>query len=531
MAKKKKAARLILDDEDEVDGEDWDDLIEEDEEVDDIIDDDEEDEDLDDDEAIPERSAKTSKRSGSNKAKGRKQPSKKGGSRDLMERPAVKWTVRIFITLLVVFLLFAPLEPLVKAREDAGLDALKDLMRPYRTFPEWVEVRMENTYDLTIRGGGADIIDIQVAQPFDVPLERPDRDFIVQDVDNIIMTPESTYRDADFNTTQNYLTGWYYEGMPAGVYQFKTTYDMKLYTYEWDLDRESSGKIDDIPQYFKSHYLGDDWPVIRDGEIIDQDGNGEPDHYRYHPTDPQIKKIAEKLTDDEDTVFGKVEAIYKWILESFNYTNSEQRIRDSQVYFDMPKWATACLADWYGDCDDQSLLMASLCRAVGIPAWLEIGFLYDQMKNEWGGHGWFNVYIPKKMPNGTIERVIAPIDPVNSEFLFRDPFRITDWVDNGSYVKDDDGDWIYNLDDYYNFFSMRKPTFVSVNIEVEYESVIYKEHGSIKKFVDQKIEPGNLGGAQQTIPDLPGVNPLIALPALFLLVVIPARRFMIRRNR
>ncbi len=527
MAKKKKAAKLVLDDDDE----DWDDLVEEEEEIDDIIDDDE-DEDLFDDEDDEEEEAKPSKKkkgsSRSKKRSGKAKPSKKKKSGNIFDKPPVKWTVRIFITLLVVFLLFAPLEPLVKARDEAGLDALKDLMRPFRTFPEWVEVRMEMSYDLSIRGGTAEMIDIQVAQPFDIPLESDDRDFIVQDVDKIIMTPAATGPTKNFNTTQNVLTGWKYNDMIPNVYQFKTTYDLKLYTYEWDLDRESSGDIDDIPKYYTDRYLGDDWPVIRDGEYIDDDHDGNPDLYRYHPSDPRIKNIAETLTEDEDTVYGKVESIYKWILEKFNYTNSEQRIRDDNVYFSMPKWATGCLSDWYGDCDDQSLLMASLCRSVGIPAWLEIGFLYDQVQDEWGGHGWFNVYIPKKMPNGTITKVIAPIDPVNSEFLFRDPFRITDWVDNGSYIRDDDGDLLYNLDDYYNFFSMKKPTFVAVEIDAEYHSKIYKEHGNIKKYVDQKIEPGNLGGAQQSVPEL---NPLLVLPALLALIAIPMRKVIVKRFR
>lgn len=514
----RKASKLVIDD----DEDEWDEW--EEEEEDDIIDD-EEDEDLEEDEK--ERPSKRKKRS-SSAGKRKKRPS--SPFRDAMENPGLKWTARILITLFVVFLLFAPLEPLRNLREASGVDSLKNLMRPYRTFPEWVEVTMEVSFDMSVEYGAADEIDIQVASPFDIPLE-PDtgnRSFIVQDVEDIIMTPEPTRRLHDFNKEFNSISGWELSNVVPANYQFKSIYEMKLYTHEWKITDEESGTIDDIPQVYKDRYLGDDWPVFFGDTFKDDDGDGKPDIYRYQPSDPQISFIAQSVTRNEDTVFGKVRAIYEWIVDHFNYTTPEQRIRDSQVYFDLPKWPTACIQDWYGDCDDQSLLMASLCRSLGIPAWLEIGYLYDQVKDEWGGHGWFNVVIPVK--NQDTPYVVAPIDPVNNEFLFRDPFRITDWIDNGSYIVDESGRTLYNLDDYYNFFSLKRPSFVEVDISSEFRSVSYEEHGSIKKYVDQKIEPGNLQGTEQGIPELPAPNPLIIIPLLLIFIAVPARRYFLKRS-
>jgi len=80
-----------------------------------------------------------------------------------------------------------------------------------------------------------------------------------------------------------------------------------------------------------------------------------------------------------------------------------------------------------GDCDDQSILLASLARAVGVPVWLNLGIIYDPVRNYWGGHGWNNVYIPLK--GG--DYVIATVDIVNDQFLFRDPYHLSDYIDNG----------------------------------------------------------------------------------------------------
>ncbi|OYT45138.1 hypothetical protein B6U90_03975 [Thermoplasmatales archaeon ex4484_6] len=513
----KKARKLVLEDEDE---EDWDDLVDEDE--DDIIDEDED--DLEEEEEAPssdrrERRGKKGKKAGP--------PGRTGGAREKLNRPGVKWTGRIIITLIVVFLLFAPFKPFTDLRDAAGLDSLKNLMRPYRTFPEWVEVTMDLSYQLDIRGGRADTVEIQVASPFDIPLEPAsgERSFIVQDVKNAVYTPLASDGIVDFNREYNVLSGWTFNDVPPGSYEFSASFDMELHTYEWKISEEDSGTIDDIPMNFTRTYLSDAWPVLRDNQVVDDDHDGIPDHYRYNPSDPRISSIASQVTSGEDTVLGKVKAIYEWITDHFNYTTSEQRLRDAQIYGDMPKWATGCLSDWYGDCDDQSLLMASMCRAVGIPAWLEIGFLYDQLKDEWGGHGWFNVVIPLK--DGS-DFVVAPIDPVNSEFLFRDPFRITDWIDNGNYVEQD-GHTLYNLDAYYNFYSVRRPSFVDVDLETSYNSVRYVEHGKIKQYVDQKLEPGNLQGTQQGVPSLPYPNPLISIPVIMLLIALPARKIFLKR--
>ncbi len=438
----------------------------------------------------------------------------------------LKWTARIILSLLIVFFLFAPWFPFHDIREATGLNKLKDLMRPYRDFPEWVNVSMEIVFDLTVSNGEADEVQIRVAPAFDIPSE-PERavkeDFVIQDVLDIQLTPDPTIPLLDWDTERNTMTGWELENV-RGARQYKARFDAALHSHRWDLDEDDSGTVTDIPQTYKDRYLDDEWVVEKSGSLVDEDNNGIPDLYRYHPSAPPITKIAKAITKDEDTVFGMVKDIYQWIKDHFNYTTASQRIADEREYGSYPKYPLGCLRDWYGDCDDQSLLMASLCRAVGIPAWLEIGYLYDPLEETWGGHGWFNVYIPLK--GG--DYVIAPIDPVNSEFLFRDPYRITDWIDTGEFVRVE-GEDIFNLDYYYNFFSIRRSAGVTHDIEITTNNIKFEPHGHLKVYVDEKVSPGNLPGSRTQL-STPVPSPLLLTPLLLLMMVPAVRSFTRRRT-
>jgi hypothetical protein len=385
-------------------------------------------------------------------------------------------------------------------------------------------------FDISISNGRTNELEVHFAPPFDIPFDPgPGRqkDFMVQDVLNIDYRPEphlQVDKAYDYNNTANVITGWRATN-EQGLLHYEVEIDMTLHAYKWDLTEEDSGTVADIPIEYKRKYNVNAWDV-------DENGDGITDHYRYEPKDELINRTAHILTDDEPTVLGKVRAIYDWMQERFNYTSAEQRLRDSSIYGDYPKWATGCLADWYGDCDDQSLLMASLCRAVDIPAWLEIGYLYDpnpaqtDTTKKWGGHGWFNVLIPLKDRD---DFVIANIDPVNHEFLFRDPYRFTDWVDNGEYMEVD-GETIYNLDYYYNYFTHSSPPLVDVDSEPSTRSDRFEKHGSIKVYSEKPLTEGNLPGTQQELESLPAPSPLLLAPLAMILLAVPIRRYFIKRD-
>jgi hypothetical protein len=441
---------------------------------------------------------------------------KDAGSKGFLRSKPFVWTMRIFVVIAVLLLLFLPLEPLERLREDTGMNDLKDLLRPFRQFPEWVEANLSVQYDLRIKDGTADETRIKTAIPFDIM--DPNSTFRIQDVDRVSLVPGPTEGLPDYNADKNIVSGWKLIDQ-RGDFRFTAEFSVRLYSHQWDITLEESGTLDDIPENFTSQYLDDEWVVNdQDGRPIDKDQDGEPDYYRYHPSAPILKRTALAITEDESTVLGKVKSIYQWIEDHFNYTTNDQRERDQQKYGSWPKYPLGTLSEWYGDCDDQSLLMASLCRAVGIPAWLEIGYLYDPIAKSWGGHGWFNVVIPLK----DTDPVIAPIDPVNHEFLFRDPYRITDWIDTGGDIIDEDGEIVYNLDYYYNYFKVKKNNFVDVNVKMSTISIRYEDHGRIKQYVDQELKPGNLPGSEEGLGQMP--FPLITVMAAAAIPIFLGRK-------
>ncbi len=454
----------------------------------------------------------------------------KGGrkARGFRGHPAYIWSTRILTTLLIVMILFAPIAALEIPRDDL-LGGLKDMMRPYREFPEWTNVSIRINYNVEASGGFADEINIQVAPPFDIPSSNSDETFVAQDVLDVQLSTETVETRVyaplpfgDFNTKMNQISGWKLTHF-RGEASFEAEFHAKLYYHSWDIDEEDSGTIADIEDRYKDLYLDDEWEV-------DDNDDGIPEQYRYHPGSPIVKSTAHTLTDGEDTVLEKVKAIYDWIQDNFNYTRDDQREIDRIKYGAYPKWPEGCIADWYGDCDDQSLLMASLCRAVGIPAWLEIGYLYEKSTGQWGGHGWFNVVIPVRQPGGGFKQVVAPIDPVNSEFLYRDPYRITDWVDNGTSFIDEDGDLTFNLDYYYNYFSETSSHSTRVSSQPPiYTSLKFEEHGRVKEYVKSQVDYAQVDGSQKDF-GLPTPNPLLLAPLGFLLLV-PAVRTKIARRR
>jgi transglutaminase-like putative cysteine protease len=92
-----------------------------------------------------------------------------------------------------------------------------------------------------------------------------------------------------------------------------------------------------------------------------------------------------------------------------------------------PKYCLETLADGTGDCDDQSILFLSLCRAIGIPSWLAFGGLYDPTTNTWGSHAWAEVCIP--LTDNTWENVTY--DLANGEYMLRNCNRFEEWKSTG----------------------------------------------------------------------------------------------------
>jgi transglutaminase-like putative cysteine protease len=143
------------------------------------------------------------------------------------------------------------------------------------------------------------------------------------------------------------------------------------------IDPQQSGQLSDIPLEHVDEYCGETETFRRSEEMV---------------------ALASSLTSGEATVLGKVTRVLGWIVENVTYGN-----------YEVPQYPDETLEQRRGDCDDQSILLISMLRALGIPALLQIGVVFSNSiegdRTSWEGHlsveqrgigwhGWAMVYIP-----------------------------------------------------------------------------------------------------------------------------------------
>ena len=301
-----------------------------------------------------------------------------------------------------------------------------------RSYPE--EVRTELIRELSIDANGGEIINYKAEVP--VPQEVYFEGELVQHV--VSFSSDPAVSSIEVNGTE-----WlqWDGGALSGEQSFTATlgYEMVLRSHVWNLDETDSLDIDDIPLTYTETYLSEEW-------LID-------------PDLPEVKVLSEQIVGQEEDVYLALKAIYDWMTENVEYptfTGSS------------PQDPATTLQTMVGDCDDQSILFCSLARAANIPAWLQVGLLYDQSSGVWGGHAWVQTYIPTE--DGGEEVVI---DTVNNEFLIWDPYRILEFTSDG------DGE---HLNEYYQYFHCHiipssYPQGGGPAFSQEFLAVSYEEYG------------------------------------------------------
>lgn len=98
--------------------------------------------------------------------------------------------------------------------------------------------------------------------------------------------------------------------------------------------------------------------------------------------DMQTEELADEICADCDTDAEKVQAIYGWIIQNFEYNYDYHAIIQ---YFDVHR----TLHTRKGVCYDFSNLFAAFCRSQGIPCYVVDGTPYDRSLAD---HTWNRVY-------------------------------------------------------------------------------------------------------------------------------------------
>jgi hypothetical protein len=334
---------------------------------------------------------------------------------EIKEKMPLKTKIKIISVLVVVSVLLGFLFlPQTQGYKQDIKNMLEETLMPrsYRPFPLTSEFNVQRTITIQKSGGSVNYV-FNVPYPSNISQSQN-----LQSVVNVTTEPMPT------NGIPRSNMNMIWNGtLNSGSLRITINYRIIANTYKWDIKPGNSGSISDIPnstgglenltKYIYNKNNGNTW--------MEKDREGQwTGRWKIEPTNPLIKEMAFNITQNKTNVLEVVESIYNFIALSgqFKYSTASGELKSA-----IQTWN-----DKNGDCDDQSTLFASLLRALGIPAWLELGALYNEKTGAWIGHGWLNVYIPLKDKSA----VIVPIDVVNYEFLFRDAYRFTDYIDDGS---------------------------------------------------------------------------------------------------
>jgi len=147
-----------------------------------------------------------------------------------------------------------------------------------------------------------------------------------------------------------------------------------------EISEEHSGALDNIPLDLKKNYTGADGPWLLN--------------------EPTLRGLAHQIAANETRVLSIVKNFVWWIKRNINYTTHE-----------IPFYPNETLIAGNGDCDDQAILLITLARIMGIPAFLQVGAIYmpeqglfddtywdghvREVEEKIGWHGWAMVYVPR----------------------------------------------------------------------------------------------------------------------------------------
>jgi len=98
---------------------------------------------------------------------------------------------------------------------------------------------------------------------------------------------------------------------------------------------------------------------------------------------PEIVSKAQDITKGENDTLKKVSKIYDFVIRNMHYTTQDEE-----------RGAIWALENKTGDCSEYSYLFVALCRAVGIPARIQVGFAFSSTSETIeDGHMWAEYYL------------------------------------------------------------------------------------------------------------------------------------------
>jgi len=193
-----------------------------------------------------------------------------------------------------------------------------------------------------------------------------------------------------------------------------------------DLSMEASGRLSDIPSELREAYCGQAACWLTDDE--------------------ELRALAYDLANGKQNVLEIICSFVSWIHDHVVYET-----------YELPRYPNETYSELRGDCDDQANLLITLCRVMGIPAYLQVGCIYYFSPTPyemvlWDGHlrvkarnvawhGWALVFVPPWgwLPVDLTASIGIDEDPLNAirtaivweqETILCYEIKVTDYVAN-----------------------------------------------------------------------------------------------------
>ena len=121
-------------------------------------------------------------------------------------------------------------------------------------------------------------------------------------------------------------------------------------------------------------------PYDKDSELYKEFTREREKHIVFTP---EIKRIADSLTNGITNPYLQARAIFSWISDNFPWASARE-------YSTMENIPMYVLQNGHGDCGMKTLLLLTMCRYKGIPGHFQSGFMMHP--GAWNLHDWGELY-------------------------------------------------------------------------------------------------------------------------------------------
>ena len=282
------------------------------------------------------------------------------------------------------------------------------------------------------------------------------------------------------------------------------------YRHEWNYDAEDIGNIGDIDFYTYERYLEPAWEM---------DKVGDP-YNLYDPYDLEVSTRAKELKGSTQNVRDITYNFLEWIAEEIEFSSISEMDMDQITYGGWSKPPYQTLADGHGTADDITFLFASMCRSVGIPAWMEFGYIIREGGNDIEGGSWPVFVLPVRTQSG-FEMVEVRSTPHEAPYL-KFPPALIEWADTGDNIIFK-GESCYNLEFALTYIETTKPRVVEVEVDLRTESISFRENGPWERFTgfeNTNVDPDPDGDPPYAFIVVCGISIMVILVAASVLVYL-----------